>query len=104
MRKTIADDLKEFRVRKGPHASTDEDGPNGSFIIPITPTTRAIVAASTEEGWDRISARVVVTIRSKGRKRVKTRERRPNWIEACNIQTDLDRAEDDIATLKEALS
>lgn len=62
----------------GPLSSTNEDGNNGVFVLPLTKFTTAFVIASDGFRWEHVS--VHVKMAPDGKKRI------PTWEEMCKIK------------------
>lgn len=63
---------EKFRVRAGLAASTEANGNNGAFIIPLKHGQQVFVIASDGMGWEHVS--------------VSRRDRAPLWDEMCQIK------------------
>lgn len=73
--------LDQFRIAKGPLASTPEQGNDGAFLLHSTPGTQLVVIASDGAAWDHVS------VHAKYRNRHgKTRRRTPTWAEMCLVK------------------
>lgn len=67
----------EYRVRKHPRmASTDSDGNNGCFIVPVEHNVSACIIASDGSGWEHVSVHIVDS----------GKEVTPIWEEMCMIK------------------
>lgn len=62
----------KYRVRSGFMASTEENGNNGCFAIPLKHGQAVMVIASDGEGWEHVS--------------VSRRDRCPTWDEMCQVK------------------
>ena len=66
----------EWRVRTGMLASTDRQGNNGAFVVPVLKTAICNVIASDGEGWEHVSVSLDPHIMG-----AKPAERTPTWAE-----------------------
>ena len=62
----------KYRVRSGVAASTDENGNNGCFALPLKHGQAVMVVASDGMGWEHVS--------------VSRRDRCPTWDEMCQVK------------------
>lgn len=65
----------KYRVTRGEMGTTEDDGRNGCFVVPLGNGKRAICICS-DEVWDHVSVRV----------RIGNKERCPYWSEMCRIK------------------
>lgn len=63
---------EKFRVRQGRMSSTEENGNNGAFVVPLNFGQRVNVIASDGEGWEHVS--------------VSRTDRVPTWDEMCQVK------------------
>lgn len=62
----------KYRCRSGLMASTEENGNNGCFAIPLKHNQAVMVIASDGMGWEHVS--------------VSRRDRCPTWDEMCQVK------------------
>lgn len=64
---------EQYRIRSGAYGTTEANGNNGAFVVPLKANKQQVhVIASDEGGWEHVS--------------VSRRDRCPTWAEMCEVK------------------
>lgn len=70
--------VEQYRVRRGPYASSRFDGNNGQFFVPLPSGVMALCMVSDGESWEHVS----VSVRNANG----SVDRCPTWGEMCHVK------------------